>query len=163
MENNNRIDKQIRLKPVDKDNWRDVAHIKVEPAQSDFVMEPSYYLALCSYGGDWQPLAVYLDELVIGFVMWAVDPADGSCWLGGIMIDVAMQAKGYGKRAIQSALQMLSEEHGFKDFALSYQAQNRNARRLYAKLGFVETGEMEGDELVARYEYERDKGKSCRG
>jgi diamine N-acetyltransferase len=142
---------KLSLLPVDKDNWRDVAHIKVEPAQREFVMEPSYYLALCSYGGDWQPLAIYLGERVIGFMMWAVDPADGSCWLGGIMIDVEMQGKGYGKRAIRSAIQMLSGEHGFTDFALSYQGQNHNAQGLYAKLGFMETGEMEGDEIVARY------------
>ena len=35
-------------------------------------------------------------------------------------------------------------------FALSYQPDNAVARRLYAGLGFVETGEVDDDEVVAR-------------
>ena len=35
-------------------------------------------------------------------------------------------------------------------FALSYQPENTAARALYASLGFVETGEQEDDEVVAR-------------
>jgi diamine N-acetyltransferase len=73
---------KVSLRPVDRDNWREIAHLKVTEAQREFVAEPCYYLALCSYGNDWHPLAVYLDEQVIGFMMWAVDSADGSCWLG---------------------------------------------------------------------------------
>ena len=78
-----RNETQISLRPVTNDNWRNVAILKVSEAQREFVAEPSYYLALCCYGNDWRPLAIYLDEQVIGFMMWAIDPADGSCWLGG--------------------------------------------------------------------------------
>ena len=35
----------------------------------------TYYLALCHYGGVWHPLAVYAADEVVGFVMWAIDPA----------------------------------------------------------------------------------------
>ncbi len=34
--------------------------------------------------------------------------------------------------------------------ALSYEPENTAAKALYADFGFVETGEMEGDEVVAR-------------
>ncbi len=140
----------IALHPINEDNWRDVAKLEVAEGQRDFVAEPCYYLALCCYGSDWQPLAVYLDEQVIGFLMWAVEEADGSCWLGGILIDQQHQRRGHGGRAVRAAVALLAEAHGFRNFALSYNPANGVAQRLYRKLGFVETGEREDDEVVAR-------------
>lgn len=145
-------DHPIRLLPVDRDNWREVTKLQVAESQREFVAEPSYYLTLCSYGGDWQPLAVYLGEQVIGFMMWAVDEADGSCWLGGILIDKKHQRQGYGRKAIQTAITTLSDEHGYQNFALSYSPKNP-AKRLYHKLGFIETDEWEDSEVVARLSF----------
>lgn len=142
---------QVSLRPVDSDNWRGVANLQVTEAQREFVAEPSRYLALCCYGNDWNPLAVYLGEHIIGFMMWAVDPADGSCWLGGIMIDQSHQGKGYGRQATERAISLLAEEHDFVDFALSYKPTNMIAKHLYQSLGFSETDQWEDDEKVARF------------
>lgn len=143
-------EKRVSLRPVGQENWREVARLKVSDEQREFVAEPSAYLALCCYGQDWRPLAIYLDEQVIGFTMWATDPADGSCWLGGIFVDQTMQKRGYGKQAIHLAIDTLNQEYGYRDFALSYQPANLIAKGLYGKLGFVETDEWEDDEIVAR-------------
>jgi diamine N-acetyltransferase len=140
---------RVLLRPVGRDNWRDVANLKVAESQRKFVNEPCRYLALCCYGGDWKPLAIYVGERVIGHLMWAVDPADGSCWLGGFLIDQSVQRRGYGRQAIQAAMAMLAREHGYQHFALSYSPDNA-AKQLYHELGFAETGEWEGDEVVAR-------------
>lgn len=140
---------QVILRPVSRDNWRDIAKLKVSESQREFVAEPCYYLALCCYGDVWQPLAVYLGELVIGFLMWCVDPADDSCWLGGILVDQSYQRQGYGRQAVQAAITMLAEEHGRQHFALSYSPDNA-AKHLYHKLGFTETNEWEDNEVVAR-------------
>ena len=115
---------RVILRPVNSENWREVAHLQVTHSQRAFVAEPSYYLALCCYGNDWQPLAIFLGEQVIGFMMWAVDPADNSCWFGGITIDQSCQRKGYGRKALQAAISVFSKEYGYKDFALSYQPKN---------------------------------------
>lgn len=144
---------RITLQPVDANNWRDIAKLKVAEAQQDFVAEPCYYLALCCFGNLWQPLAICLDEQVIGFMMWAVDPADGSCWLGGILIDQSRQRRGYGRQAVQTAVTMFKEAHGHLNFALSYDPTNLTAKRLYNKLGFVETDEWEDNEVVARLSF----------
>ncbi|MEJ2737649.1 MAG: GNAT family N-acetyltransferase [Anaerolineae bacterium] len=145
-----RNEAQVSLRPVGHDNWRNVANLKVSEIQREFVAEPSYYLTLCCYGKDWHPLAICLDEQVIGFMMWAIDPADGSCWLGGILVDQDMQKRGYGRRAVQAAVAMLREKYGYSNFALSYQPANVVAKHLYTKLGFIETNEWEDDEIVAR-------------
>lgn len=143
------IENHISLRPVDRDNWREVTKLEVNESQREFVAEPSYYLALCCYGELWQPLAIYLGKQVIGFMMWAVDNDDGSCWLGGIIIDQNHQQRGYGRKALQSAIMLLSDKHGYQDFALSY-VPNNPAKNLYHELGFTETDEWEDDEVVAR-------------
>ena len=140
----------LTLQPVGRENWRAVAQLKVAPQQAVFVADPCYYLALCTYEAVWHPLAITLGEEVIGFCMWGIDPADASCWLGGLLIDERYQGRGYGKDAVQAALAMLAE-HGHRAFALSYQPSNSVAKQLYESLGFRETGEAEDDEVVARY------------
>lgn len=141
----------VELVPVDSENWRDVTALEVKASQADFVNHPAHYLCLCNYGKLWNPLAVVHNRTVAGFMMWALDDEDGSCWLGGITIDKARQGQGFGTAAIRAAIEKLSREQGYSDFALSYESSNTGARRVYAAIGFLETGEMEDDEVVARY------------
>ncbi len=49
-----------------------------------------------------------------------------------------------------AAIERRTLQGGHRRFALSYQPSNHAARRTYAALGFVETGEREDDEVVAR-------------
>jgi diamine N-acetyltransferase len=140
----------VTLHPVTSDNWRDVAALEVNESQREFVADPLRYLALCNYGKEWNPLAINLGEDVIGFLMWAIDPADGSCWVGGILIDHHHQGQGFGRQAVQVAIKLLAEEQEIQRFALSYQPANVAARHLYASLGFIEGDEWEDNEIVAR-------------
>ena len=138
---------KVTVQPVNGGNWRDVCALRVTEDQRAFVAEPSYYLALCCYD-TWNPLAIYLGATVIGFMMWGVDDNE-SCWLGGILIDTKHQNKGHGRKAVREAVAVLSKQTGAAEFALSYQPTNV-AKHLYGSVGFVETGETEDDEVVAR-------------
>jgi diamine N-acetyltransferase len=93
---------------------------------------------------------------VLGFVMWAVDPDDGSGWIGGLVIGREHQGRGYGRAAVLALLERLRREQGCTAAALSYAADNNTARSLYRSLGFSETGEREDEELVARLALPRD-------
>jgi diamine N-acetyltransferase len=139
----------VSLVEVDADNWRSVAALRVLPDQQRFVAEATYYLCLSHYGGEWEPLAVVADDRIVGHVMWGVDPADGSHWIGGMMIDAQAQGRGYGAATITRLLQGFAAA-GASQAALSYEPDNRRAADLYRRLGFVETGEWEGSEVVAR-------------
>jgi len=140
----------IELRDVTAGNWRDAAGLEVTDGQAAFVSPVTRYLCLCHYGGVWNPLAVCAGEDVVGFVMWAVDPDDGSGWIGGLVVDRARQRRGYGRAAVLAVLERLRREHACPSAALSYAPGNAAARALYRSLGFVETGEREDDELVAR-------------
>ena len=142
----------VLLAEVDATNWIVLAEIEPKPDQRDFVAPVTRYLCLAHYGGEWNPLAIETDGTIVGHVMWAVDDADGSTWLGGLVIDAAHQGRGIGRAVVEAFLDRFTEG-GKTNVALSYSPENEVARRLYLGAGFVETGEMEGDEIVARYRH----------
>lgn len=142
---------EVRLIEVDSSNWRAVAAVSPQPGQDRFVAPTTYYLCLSHYGGSWHSLAVEADSSVVGHLMWAVDEDDGSVWLGGLVIDGPAQRAGIGRAAVMAFLDRFGEA-GRVNVALSYSPDNTLARGLYTGLGFVETGEMEGDEIVARFQ-----------
>ena len=75
------------LEDVHADNWRACTALEVEEPQQRFVASVAYYLALCAYGNSpWRPLAVRAGDEVVGFVMWGIDPADESFWIGGLIL-----------------------------------------------------------------------------
>lgn len=140
----------VTLEEIDSTNWRPLWDLKARRDQSRWVVEIPRYLAYCLVSGDWQPLAIHADGRPVGFVMWARDPADGSYWIGGFVIDRREQGKGYGRAALTALIETLGRMPGCRVIALSYLPDNAVAQGLYASVGFVETGEMEDDEVVAR-------------
>jgi diamine N-acetyltransferase len=141
---------QITLEPVTADNWRACAALTVRPEQQEFVNAVTYYLCMCHYGDVWHPLAVVSEGEVVGFCIWGIDD-DRSRWIGGVVVDAARQRTGIGRALVTALVERLAAEPDCPNVALSYVPENKAARALYASLGFVETGEMEDDEIVARW------------
>lgn len=142
---------KVRLVEVDAENWRALTEVKSKPGQERFVASVAWYLCLAHYGDDWHPLAIEVDGSIVGHLMWAIDEEDGSAWLGGLVIDADAQGSGIGHAALVAFLDRFTED-GHTNAALSYLPDNTIARKLYADLGFVETGEMADEEIVARYQ-----------
>ena len=140
----------MELRTVTEDNWRQMARIEPRGDQRRFVASVAYYLNLCHYGGVWQPVALYEGDEPVGFAMWGFDAEEASHWIGGLVIDANHQGRGYGRTAMEAILDHLATQQGYREAALSYEPENTVARRLYASLGFVETGERVDDEFVAR-------------
>ncbi len=145
----------VRLVPVDATNWRAVAAVSPREDQQRYVTAVTYYLCLALYDGTWHCLAVVVGGAVVGHVMWGVDPQDGAVWLGGLVVDSSAQGRGVGRAAVAALLDRFTTD-GRVNVALSYAPDNTVARNLYRTLGFVETGEMEDDEVVARYRRDGD-------
>lgn len=123
--------------------------LEVEPDQRRFVSPVVDYLALCERpGSPWRPFAVLRGDRVVGFVMHGIDPDDDSAWIGGLVIDRTHQREGIGRTVVDLLVARAAEQG--RPSALSYDPANAGARALYALAGFIETGETEGDEIVAR-------------
>lgn len=70
-----------------------------------------------------------------------------------LMIDKKYQGKGLGKQTIDAVLDLI-RAFPFGPAGkvwLSYEPENTRARDIYRKYGFVENGEMCGNEIVAVY------------
>lgn len=134
--------------------------------QKDFVAENMQSLAEAyatrNEGNNALPLAVYNDSDLIGFIMIGKGTVGNenesnlikenySLWR--LMIDKKYQGKGLGKQTIDAAMNLI-RTFPFgeaKKVWLSYEKENTRARDIYRKYGFVENGEMCGNEIIAVY------------
>jgi len=152
----------ITLRPITYDNFADCISLEPHEHQKKYIASNLFslaeaYVALSSGAFIPMPFAIYDDDVMVGFIMLAYDPADEDeddetvykvCRL---MIDKDHQGKGYGRRAMERALEIIRTfPHGEAGLVvLSYNPDNEAARSLYSSLGFKETGEVEGGEVWA--------------
>lgn len=155
----------LRLEKVTGKNVWSILKLSVSQEQESFVAPNDVsiieaYTAITGNGYAF-PFGIYEGETPVGFLMIGFDADD--CWedapsiargnynLWRLMIDKNYQNKGYGKEAVRLALEFIKTfPCGKADFCwLSYEPENEIASRLYHSFGFVETGEMDGDEIIA--------------
>ncbi len=81
----------------------------------------------------------------------ALKIAKGNYNIWRLMIDKKFQRKGFGKKAMNLALEFVNTfPCGLAKYCwLSYERDNDTARQLYKSVGFVETDEKDGEEIVA--------------
>ena len=77
--------------------------------------------------------------------------ARGNYNLWRLMIDKKYQNRGFGRKSVQLALEFIkSFPCGEAEYCwLSYEPENEVARKLYHSFGFEETGDMDGEEVIA--------------
>jgi diamine N-acetyltransferase len=66
-----------------------------------------YSLAESKFQSNMKPLAIYHDEVMVGFLMYGIDPDDDNYWVYRLMVDREFQRKGYGKGAMKLLLEHL--------------------------------------------------------
>ncbi len=157
----------VHLEKVTYDNIEELMELNIFESQYPFVADNTEslaeaYLAVSSDESYAWPFAIYDDETLVGFLMIGYNEAalegpdapealknNYSLWR--LMIDKRYQNRGYGREAILLALDFIRTwpcgKAGF--CSLSYEPENEVAAKLYHSMGFVENGEMDGDEIVA--------------
>ena len=145
----------ITLRDITRDNWHQCTRLKVAPDQEHFVASNAVSMAQSKYEPEYIPLAVYDEEEMVGFVMYGKDRTDGKYWIARVMVDHRQQGKGHGRAAMQLLLDRIGALPDCDEILISYEPENEVARRLYASLGFRETGEIAEGEAVARLSFAR--------
>ena len=140
----------IVLRAIDRDNWRESIGLRVAPGQEHFVATNVYSIAQAKAQPECVPLAIYDDDRMVGFVMYALDHDEHKYWIYRLMIDAACQGHGYGRAAMEAVLERLRAIPDCLEVAISYEPDNHVAEHLYASLGFRRTGEITGTETIAR-------------
>lgn len=165
----NTENRNVRLVKVDTKNFDALIDLKPFESQENFVAPNIYSLAeACANiaeGRYAQPFGIYDGETPVGFLMIGFDIADDDAdrqkypflnnnyLIWRFMIDRNHQNKGYGKAAMQLALDFIRTwPCGEAEYCwLSYEPENETARKLYRSFGFKEEEKMpEGwDEIPA--------------
>ena len=155
----------LRLEKVNGKNVWDILKLKVSESQRNFVAPNDVsiieaYTAITANGHAF-PFGLYDGDKLVGFLMIGFDIDDywddapeiarGNYNLWRLMIDESNQRNGYGKEAVKLALEFINTiPCGKAEYCwLSYEPENEAARQLYSSFEFVETGEMDGEELIA--------------
>jgi len=66
-----------------------------------------------------------------------------------LMVDEKCQGQGYGRFGMDWMLEKFRQADRIRDVGISYEPDNEVGQKLYASLGFVETGELLGEEVLA--------------
>ena len=146
------------LQPVTIKNWQSLIKLKVREDQTGFVASNLYSIAQAQFGdeyeGHWDlhPFGIYVDDDVpVGFLMYGLNfnhPTQ-QAFIQRLMVDERFQGKGYGRFAMEKVIEIFRADERIQEVGISYEPANEGARKLYASVGFVETGEIVGDEVVA--------------
>ena len=155
----------LHIKPVNRCNTAEILALSVGNDQTAFVASNQTSLdeaqTAISGGGHAFPFGIYEGDLPVGFLMigystdehWESPPviAEGNYNLWRLMIDKRFQGNGYGKQALQLALNFIRQwPCGKAAYCwLSYYPKNSVAKSLYHSFGFLETEETDGDEIIA--------------
>jgi diamine N-acetyltransferase len=131
--------------------------LTVTPEQAEFVSPNLYSIAEAYLEPTWTPLAMYAGDALVGFAMFGRDDATGQWWIMRYMIDTQHQGRGYGTSALPQLIDLIVERHGCNELFLGYDPGNEVAKRLYARMGFIPTGEMLEGEIVARLDLTRSR------
>ena len=155
----------LKLKKINRKNVGEILKLEVFDNQKSFVATNNIsiieaYIAITE-NNDVFTFGIYKDDTPIGFLMIGFDVnsddegapriAKDNYNIWRFMIDKKFQGKGFGKKAIELALEFINTfPCGTAKYCwLSYESDNDVARQLYQSVGFVETDEKDGEEIVA--------------
>jgi diamine N-acetyltransferase len=152
----------IELRRITDENFNECIKLEPREEQKSFVASnisslAEAYVALANNECIPMPFAIYDNDIMVGFIMLSYNEAveeneENVYWVCRLMIDKNHQSKGYGKKAMLKALELIRTfPYGKASLvSLSYEPENLTAKSLYASLGFVETGDIQEGELVAK-------------
>ena len=150
----------VTLREVDDANREAVGGLQVAPAQERFVSSVTESLAIAAdypHAKPWYRAVVAGDEPV-GFVMlsWNVEPQPPEIlwpwFLWKLLIDERHQGQGYGREVVRQVAELVRAE-GATELFTSYVPEDGGPAGFYERLGFVPTGEVDGDgEIIMRLE-----------
>jgi|SRR6478672_13296619 GNAT superfamily N-acetyltransferase len=147
----------IELREVTDEVREELRSVRVGEGQERFVSSVEESLAEAELYPQAKPWfrAVYADGVAVGFVMisWDVEPDPPELWgpwfLWKLLIDERQQGRGLGREVVGAIVDIVRREGG-DALITSYGEGPGGPGGFYRGLGFVPTGDVDHDEIVAR-------------
>ncbi|QST00027.1 GNAT family N-acetyltransferase [Pontibacillus sp. ALD_SL1] len=143
----------IQFKYIDRHNFFEVIHLQVTDEQKSFVASNVFSLAQAKAFPECVCLGIYFENLLVGFTMYCLDVDDKEYWIYRLMIDARYQSKGYGRAAMEKLIDRIKQDQNHEVIYLSFEPDNRQAMKLYEKLGFSPDGRVIDGEVVYKLTY----------
>ncbi|CRZ33699.1 diamine N-acetyltransferase [Herbinix hemicellulosilytica] len=141
----------VRLEIVSENTFFPVLKLKVRTEQEEFVSSNLISLAQAwLYYDKAKPYAIMDDDTVVGFLMFDWDEEERTVGIWRFMIGADYQGKGYGRAALTQAINMIRDTGKFDTVYLGYVPGNEVAEKLYYSLGFKDSNERDGDEIILK-------------
>jgi len=142
----------VELREVTADTVRAICALQVAPEQRGFVAPNAVSFAEALF----TPLAwfraIYADDVPVGFAMLSLDAAAAEYFLWRFMIAAEFQRRGYGRAALALIVDHVRSLPDARELLVSWVPADGGPEPFYRGLGFVATGELDGEEVVARLE-----------
>lgn len=136
----------IRLEEISPENWR--YDLRVEKSQQSYVSDGMRLLARAYAYRNYNSVAlvIFNDDTPVGMALYY--DIQEAYDFSQLFIDRKYQRMGYGEDAARQIIERMKAEHRHEKILLCYIEGNEAALSLYRKLGFVHTGERDGNEIV---------------
>ncbi len=143
----------VLLKEITKDNFWECIELTVTQQQVDFVTSNAVSIGQSKVQPECIPLAVYDNDIMVGFIMYCIDEDDDEYWIYRMMIDKNHQSKGYGREALASLLEVIKQDKSHNRIFLGVHKESTYALKLYKSFGFDFDGQVFGSEHIMILNY----------
>lgn len=137
---------RYHLEPITQKNWRKIAQLSVAPNQNELIEGNTESLLEAAYDSsyDWTPIALCVDNKIVGFAMiGAEDKQNRTILFDRFMIDHNEQKKGYGHALFQAVVTYLENRFKVDHIYIRVHQKNEQAIPFYESFNFELTGERD--------------------
>ena len=140
----------MTLREITAGTVRTICDLEVRPEQRGYVAPNAVSIAQAHFQPRAWFRAVYADETPVGFAMLDLNVEQREYFLWRFMIAGEHQGKGYGRGALDRVVEHVRGLPGGRTLYSSYREGEQSPGGFYRAYGFVETGEVKGDEVQIR-------------
>ena len=124
----------MEFREIDKYNYWDCIELTIDDNQEGFVADNKQSLVEAAYEDGLYTLGIYLEETMIGFILYDYDETFPGWSMSRFMI---------GKQVSIEFLEYFKNKHNTDKLYISVSLENMLARKMYSSIGFTEIKEIE--------------------
>lgn len=124
----------MEFREIDKYNYWDCIELTIDDNQEGFVADNKQSLVEAAYEDGLYTLGIYLEETMIGFILYDYDETFPGWSMSRFMI---------GKQVSIEFLEYFKNKHNTDKLYISVSLENMLARKMYSSIGFTEIKEVE--------------------
>lgn len=134
----------MELVNVNEKNFEEIIKLKTKAEMQGYVDSSLYSVAECFVDKNhMEAFGIYKDDLLIGFVSIYFEGNFGQ--IINFFIEDYYQNKGYGGKIVEKLLEIFGELYKVDTVSVGVYKENIRAFDFWKKLGFIDTGNIEGD------------------